>query len=320
MERARTQHRLCGLLSGTLPLIPQQNVFLGLPLRLLAEEVVLLLRNGAGVLIDESSAYVEPNAEEREAFLATEARALDEQKAKAAEQQEAHRKRIEAAISEQGADAAALERRRARQAKKAAAGAAAEQPAPAPDSGADAAARAPYVHYTSGPSTGLPGYRPCTRRMAAEAPAPAGVNAYETLQEAAAAGVWNYPATLQERARCAVFEHLHSRGFYLSTGLRFGGEFVVYPGDPLRYHSHYTASVLCTPHEPLPAFQLIASGRLGTAVKKSHLLCQANTEILDDEEARERRLAGGDDAHNGQPASAWGNVECWSLAWAGFGT
>ena len=156
--------------------------------------------------------------------------------------------------------------------------------------------------------------------MAAEAPAPAGVNAYETLQEAAAAGVWNYPATLQERARCAVFEHLHSRGFYLSTGLRFGGEFVVYPGDPLRYHSHYTASVLCTPHEPLPAFQLIASGRLGTAVKKSHLLCQANTEILDDEEARERRLAGGDDAHNGQPASAWGNVECWSLAWAGFGT
>ena len=36
--------------------------------------MVLLLRSGAGVLIDESSAYVEPNAEERKAFLATEQR------------------------------------------------------------------------------------------------------------------------------------------------------------------------------------------------------------------------------------------------------
>lgn len=44
VEQARTQHHLCGLLSGTLPLIPQQNVFLGLPLRLIPEEVVYLLR------------------------------------------------------------------------------------------------------------------------------------------------------------------------------------------------------------------------------------------------------------------------------------
>jgi len=46
LKQARTQHNLCGLLSGTLPLIPQQNVFLGLPLRLLPEEVVYLLRQG----------------------------------------------------------------------------------------------------------------------------------------------------------------------------------------------------------------------------------------------------------------------------------
>ena len=46
LKQARTQHNLCGLLSGTLPLIPQQNVFLGLPLRLLPEEVAYLLRHG----------------------------------------------------------------------------------------------------------------------------------------------------------------------------------------------------------------------------------------------------------------------------------
>lgn len=46
VDRARTQHHICGLLTGTLPLIPQQNVFLGLPLRLIPEEVVYLLRKG----------------------------------------------------------------------------------------------------------------------------------------------------------------------------------------------------------------------------------------------------------------------------------
>lgn len=42
----RTKHRICGLLSGTLPLIPQQNVFLGLPLQLTPEEVTLLVQRG----------------------------------------------------------------------------------------------------------------------------------------------------------------------------------------------------------------------------------------------------------------------------------
>jgi hypothetical protein len=40
------QHHICGVLSGTLPQVTQQNVFLGLPLVLMPEEVVLLVRNG----------------------------------------------------------------------------------------------------------------------------------------------------------------------------------------------------------------------------------------------------------------------------------
>lgn len=44
-SRLRVEHHICGLLIGTLPLIPQQNVFLGLPLQLIPEEVVYLLRS-----------------------------------------------------------------------------------------------------------------------------------------------------------------------------------------------------------------------------------------------------------------------------------
>jgi tRNA-splicing endonuclease subunit Sen34 len=42
----RTTHRICGILSGTLPHLSQQNVFLGLPLTLMPEEVVLLVEIG----------------------------------------------------------------------------------------------------------------------------------------------------------------------------------------------------------------------------------------------------------------------------------
>ncbi|GAA5842094.1 hypothetical protein JCM3766R1_000003 [Sporobolomyces carnicolor] len=45
IQRLRVQHHICGSLHGTLPQVTQQNVFLGLPLVLAPEEVVLLVKN-----------------------------------------------------------------------------------------------------------------------------------------------------------------------------------------------------------------------------------------------------------------------------------
>lgn len=39
----RDDYHICGILTGTLPHLAQQNVFLGLPLMLIPEEVVLLV-------------------------------------------------------------------------------------------------------------------------------------------------------------------------------------------------------------------------------------------------------------------------------------
>ena len=55
-------------------------MFLGLPLRLLAEEVVYLLRKGVAVLIDETRAYMPPTADERETFLEQEQQQIQAQK------------------------------------------------------------------------------------------------------------------------------------------------------------------------------------------------------------------------------------------------
>jgi tRNA-splicing endonuclease subunit Sen34 len=93
-------------------------------------------------------------------------------------------------------------------------------------------------------------------------------------------------------------------------------------GDPLRYHSHFTATVQTTPQSSISAQELIAAGRLGTAVKKAHLLCsvKATHGKLDDDDAAkaaswQRRLSGQEDLLE----HSWGEVDFVSLTWAGFG-
>jgi tRNA-splicing endonuclease subunit Sen34 len=91
-------------------------------------------------------------------------------------------------------------------------------------------------------------------------------------------GIWLYPSTLQERARCGVFRDLWEKGYYMGGGIKFGGEYLVYPGDPLRYHSHFIASVIEAPDAALRPMEIVAHGRLGTGTKKAHLLCEWNDE------------------------------------------
>lgn len=43
-------------------------------------------------------------------------------------------------------------------------------------------------------------------------------------------------------------------------------------GDQLRYHSHFTLTVLSTPSTTIMPLDIVAYGRLATAVKKAHLL------------------------------------------------
>lgn len=52
--------------------------------------------------------------------------------------------------------------------------------------------------------------------------------------------------------------------------------YVATPGDPLRYHSHFTLTVLASPVTSIMPLDLVAYGRLATAVKKAHLLASWN--------------------------------------------
>jgi tRNA-splicing endonuclease subunit Sen34 len=132
---------------------------------------------------------------------------------------------------------------------------------------------------------------------------------YSTVQAAKNAGIWSYPSDLAERAKCAVFRDLWEKGYYMGGGLKFGGDFLVYPGipismvslqlgsrlsgDPLRFHSHFTATVIESPEKTVMPIEIVAHGRLGTATKKTHLFCTWDEAV--------------------------GTVTYVSIEWAGFG-
>ncbi|XP_077422193.1 tRNA-splicing endonuclease subunit Sen34 isoform X2 [Vanacampus margaritifer] len=74
------------------------------------------------------------------------------------------------------------------------------------------------------------------------------------------------------RARHRVFADLRGRGFYLTSAGKFGGDFLAYPGDPLRFHAHFIC-VCVRADEQVLLSDLLAAARLGSNVKKTLVLC-----------------------------------------------
>ncbi|KAI9056901.1 tRNA-intron endonuclease catalytic domain-like protein [Trametes sanguinea] len=287
----RAKHHICGVLTGTLPHLSQQNVFLGVPLVLLPEEVVLLMEKQLAVLIDDPRAYwpasaealIQWNSERNESAK----RQIAIAKAKDASEMAARHSMSEEAIRKRQEREA--KRAAAARAKALAEGLSVEEASiPAPTS-SNVEPRPATPNNPSAPSftvtipassSEIEWYNPDAR-------------AYSTLNSAREAGVWTYPSTPYERAKCRVFQDLWEKGNFMGGGIKFGGDFLVYPGDPLRYHSHFVATVVESPTAPLTPMEIVAHGRLGTATKKSHLFCEWNEETQE--------------------------VTYYSVEWAGFG-
>ena len=127
-----------------------------------------------------------------------------------------------------------------------------------------------------------------------------------------------FTSTVRDNALVSVFTHLHARGLRVGLGPRFGGEYLIYPGDYLRYHAHFTSQVIVD-DEPIKPGEIVAWGRLGTGTKKAGLLCCWSPP----EKCAPRQEVGGTgDAERAEyePVEAdMGEVEFYSLEWASFG-
>jgi tRNA-splicing endonuclease subunit Sen34 len=260
----RRHHGICAVLTGTMPQNPTQNLFLGLPIELHAEEAKLLVDKKAGYIADELSEHLSrltgPDEAARKAYIQSLKRqrraahaAFEEEKAKVRAQHQGKRKAGKKA-KQTPAVAAESAENDASTIGVAAAAAAAEG-----EQGESLFSTAPPKQPAAAREPPLPGITPTTSSDLL-LPCPARTVGNSSSSMAKDLSPSSYP----------FYRYLNSRGYYTTPGLRFGGDYSVYPGDPFRYHAHYLANSYGWDEE-IPMLDLVTSGRLGTAVKKSFL-------------------------------------------------
>ncbi|KAF0682936.1 Aste57867_24949 [Aphanomyces stellatus] len=74
--------------------------------------------------------------------------------------------------------------------------------------------------------------------------------------------------------RHRVFRDLWEKGFHITSGSKFGGDFLLYDADPLTTHA--SAIVVVSESPMVPAADIAGFGRLARAVKKSWVLAYSN--------------------------------------------
>lgn len=289
----RREHNICGVLIGTLPSHPQQNVFLGTPLELMPEEARRLVEIGAAYIVDDverhKTGILGLADAERKAFL----RALEKQGIEASRASQKKADDIKKEAMKKNADK--IEKaRKAKQEKQQQQEQAAAQGGVEADSSLFASSAPPRPASptpSQAPSSVAPDDRFYITPSISHPPLPTAPASPPEPKELPKVPK-SYP----------LFAYLHSRGFFMSPGLRFGCQYCVYPGDPLRFHSHYLAVGMGWDEE-FDLMQLVGGGRLGTGVKKGFLVG-----------GKERKVGRADDE---QEDSAAG-VRAFSIEWSGM--
>jgi tRNA-splicing endonuclease subunit Sen34 len=81
----------------------------------------------------------------------------------------------------------------------------------------------------------------------------------------ASSSVEDFP--LPDSSKYKVFRDLWSKGLYITTGDSFGGDFLVYPGDPVNFHASMIVHVV-DPTKTLEIHSLTSCARLSVSVNK----------------------------------------------------
>jgi tRNA-splicing endonuclease subunit Sen34 len=244
ISHARRAHNICGVLIGTIPNLSQQNVFLGVPLELTPEDARVLVERGHAYIVDDVEqhrrGFMEMTREERLEWMhELDRQGMELSKAAVARAGD----RSEKALKEKGlvgktkVDGVATGATKDGDESLFGDGPAAPATVVIPEKKLEPTLITPATSHPPLPIT------PVDSAL----PLPVVPKSYP------------------------LFRYLHSRGYFTMPGLRFGCNYNVYPGDPLRYHSHFMATGLDWDEE-FDLLDVIGGGRLGTGVKKAYLL------------------------------------------------
>lgn len=250
------EHGVVGVLTGTLAGAPQQNVFLGVPLRLMMEEAVWLVEQGVAAIVSGTGEGVAERLSgvRAEQWAEWERGAALERGAQIAwKREQLAQKKPERAVTER--DEALMQ-------------------------------QSVFVHTRDTPRA-VPRGVPRDAESTAESPGSAAIDVTALLKR-----------DNRLRANYGVYRSLRAKGYVLSPGARFGGRYVAYPGDPLRYHSHLIVQEAMDKKQEIDLLSMVNGARLGTSVKKTWVLAGAEAEA---------------------EAEAEPETEFYSVEWAGFG-
>lgn len=256
----RRQHNICGVTIGSLPLAPSQNMFLGVPVEIMPEEAQLLVERGIAFILDDARAHDE----------AIRSRDGAARRADYLDRLRMQTKQLETLKLQEKAES--RKRGLEKQSRKAtaSAGSAPSQPS-ASLLDFDDAEQSPSQQTPQLPnSTANSKVDKDFQTLASYGITPATSNHLLPPSTPMSTPDSTTPKIPNLPASYPLYRHLHDKGYFMTPGLRFGCQYAVYPGDTLRFHSHFLA-VGRQWDEEIDLMDIVGGGRLGTGVKKGFL-------------------------------------------------
>jgi tRNA-splicing endonuclease subunit Sen34 len=232
VKHLREKYHICGTLIGILPTVPQQNVFMGVPVELMPEDMEYLVKElKVACLVDDVDAH-------RAAAAGLTRNDIDKI---SYERDQNHQKQME--IYKENTwqkRKEALERRRQN----------GQLDEPPLDEDRETVLQSMSLNVKSA--------------ITFKIPSSTSLATYNPNRFTAGNSFLVVPPS---RGAYHIYRELIGKGYYVSPGLRFGGQFLAYPGDPLRYHSHYIV-IGYDWDQDFSVLDIVGGGRLGTSVKK----------------------------------------------------
>ncbi|KAF2855620.1 tRNA-splicing endonuclease-like protein subunit sen34 [Plenodomus tracheiphilus IPT5] len=290
ISHCRRAHNICGILIGTIPNLSQQNVFLGIPLELMPEEARVLVERGAAYVVDDvevhQQGFKEMSRADRLKYLQEMDRAGEDVARQHLDKAE---QRKDKALKEKGLRKEVLEKE-----SSPAENTVTEETVNV-DTLSDTSSDLGFIMKGSSFSDSTLGSKQSQVQPEASettlfesAPAspapftPSNLQKPVSVQKHYVTPTTSYPPLPiptpdTSRPLPAVpnsyplFRYLHSKGYFHMPGIRFGCHYNVYPGDPLRYHSHFAATGLAWDEE-FDLLDVVGGGRLGTGTKKAYMI------------------------------------------------
>lgn len=262
----RRNHHVCGVMGGTLPQSPSQNIFLGLPMQIMPEEAQFLIEKEVAYILDDPRAHnqamrSDDSARHADYIAQIRRKAAATSKIRAVQRDEKRKKVLSKNMLKQSSQSPADQDSDSSKATT--------KDPNVPDSESDS------FLFDSPPSrsdTPTPSSKPSVSQP---------YSALPTLQDMTptTSNLLLPPSSLSSTqiqipnlpSSYPLYRHLNQKSYFVTPGLRFGCQYCVYPGDPLRFHSHFLA-VGFGWEEEIDLMDIVGGGRLGTGVKKGFLI------------------------------------------------